>query len=105
MVRVRRPYLLTLSYCARRMIRDDDRTDLHIFSSHFYTTLLEEGPESVAKWTKRKNIDVFARKFIYIPSKCWLFRRLSRCADHLTLACSTLILQSTKAYIGRYALW
>ena len=42
---------------------------MHVFSTHFYTTLEREGPAAVEKWTKRKNINIFQRKFIFIPSE------------------------------------
>ena len=40
---------------------------MHIFSSHFFTTLLNEGPESVSSWTTKKGINIFEKKFIFIP--------------------------------------
>ena len=41
--------------------------DIHVFTSHFYSTLEKEGPPAVASWTKKRNINVFAKKFIFIP--------------------------------------
>jgi Ulp1 family protease len=35
---------------------------VHFFTSHFYTALSEDGPKAVASW-----IDVFTKKFIFIP--------------------------------------
>lgn len=40
---------------------------VHFFTSHFYTALKEDGPKAVTSWTARKNIDVFTKKFIFIP--------------------------------------
>mmetsp|Transcript_24277 Transcript_24277/g.55297 ORF Transcript_24277/g.55297 Transcript_24277/m.55297 type:complete len:957 (-) Transcript_24277:767-3637(-) len=40
---------------------------VHIFSTHFFTTLKEEGIEAVTKWTARKNINIFEKRFVYIP--------------------------------------
>lgn len=50
-------------------MRKEDRqtSPLHIFSSHFYTTLSEEGTEAVESWTARKNIDIFSKRFIFLP--------------------------------------
>lgn len=31
------------------------------------TTLKNDGPKSVEKWTKKKGIDVFKKKLIFIP--------------------------------------
>lgn len=52
------------------MMRKEDRDRspvLHVFSSHFYTTLSEEGPGAVQSWTARKNIDIFSKRFIFVP--------------------------------------
>eukprot|EP00588_Corethron_pennatum_P034698 CAMPEP_0194346062 /NCGR_PEP_ID=MMETSP0171-20130528/105212_1 /TAXON_ID=218684 /ORGANISM="Corethron pennatum, Strain L29A3" /LENGTH=1294 /DNA_ID=CAMNT_0039113135 /DNA_START=141 /DNA_END=4027 /DNA_ORIENTATION=+ len=48
------------------MIRKDDpRTSpVHLFSTHFYTTLKEEGVEAVTKWTAK---NIFEKRFIFIP--------------------------------------
>ena len=50
-------------------MRKEDRrsSPLHIFSSHFYTTLSEEGTDAVESWTARKNINVFNKHFIFLP--------------------------------------
>ena len=40
---------------------------MHCFSSHFFTTLLEDGLKGVQKWTANKGIDIFEKKFIFIP--------------------------------------
>lgn len=39
----------------------------HFFTSHFYTTLSTSGPNAVASWTKRKKIQVFEKKLIFVP--------------------------------------
>lgn len=44
-----------------------DRSTVHFFSSHFYTSLVEEGHSGVESWTRKKNIDVFTKKLIFIP--------------------------------------
>jgi Ulp1 family protease len=42
---------------------------VHFFSTLFYTRMEDLGPDAVQRWTasKRKNIDVFTKKFIFIP--------------------------------------
>ena len=42
-------------------------SNVHFFTSHFMTTLKNDGPESVASWTSKKNINVFQKKLIFIP--------------------------------------
>lgn len=39
----------------------------HFFTSHFFTTLESEGPDSVASWTRRKKINIFEKKLIFVP--------------------------------------
>jgi hypothetical protein len=52
-----------------RMMRNENRqsSPIHIFSSHFYTTLKEDGAEAVASWTSKKNIDIFKKRFVFVP--------------------------------------
>lgn len=50
-----------------RRHEDIDASDIHFFTSHFYTTLLNEGAEAVMSWTSRKKLDIFQKKFIFIP--------------------------------------
>ena len=51
------------------MTRHEDYhcSNIKIFSTQFYTTLEGKGSTSVEKWTKHKNIDVFEKKFLFIP--------------------------------------
>ena len=42
-------------------------SNVHFFTSHFMTTLKNDGPESVASWTANKNINVFQKKLVFIP--------------------------------------
>ena len=51
------------------MMQKEDRASspIHIFSSHFYTTLSREGTDAVESWTARKNIDIFKKCFIFLP--------------------------------------
>lgn len=39
---------------------------VHCFSSHFFTTLMED-KKGVTKWTANKGINVFEKKFVFIP--------------------------------------
>ena len=41
--------------------------DVHVFTSHFMTTLSNEGPEAVSSWTAKKKIDIFEKKLIFVP--------------------------------------
>ena len=64
------PYITRSSlFVLHRLTRKEDRetSPLHIFSSHFYTTLSEDGTDAVESWTARKNIDIFSKRFIFIP--------------------------------------
>ena len=40
---------------------------VHIFTTHFYSTLREHDVKGVTSWTATKNIDIFRKKFIFIP--------------------------------------
>jgi hypothetical protein len=51
----------------QRAVVDRHASDLHIFSSHFFTTLLNDGTDAVRSWTAKKNIDIFQKKLIFIP--------------------------------------
>ena len=31
------------------------------------TTLKDEGPEAVSSWTAKKNINIFKKKFVFVP--------------------------------------
>ena len=52
----------------KRISRNNDckSTNVHFFTSHFFTALTE-GPETVSSWTAKKNINIFDMKFIFIP--------------------------------------
>jgi Ulp1 family protease len=39
---------------------------VHIFSTHFYTTLLNEGVAGVSKLTTRKGLDIFTKKILLV---------------------------------------
>ncbi len=40
---------------------------MHFFTSQFYTKLANEGTDSVTSWTAKKDMDIFTKKFIFIP--------------------------------------
>jgi len=40
---------------------------VHVFTSHFMSTLASEGPQAVSSWTAKKNIDIFQKKLIFVP--------------------------------------
>ena len=42
-------------------------SDIHVFSSHFFTTLKNESASAVTKWTATRRIDIFKKKLIFIP--------------------------------------
>ena len=46
---------------------DPEGASVHCFSSHFFTTLQEGKPAGVEKWTSKRGINVFQKKFIFIP--------------------------------------
>ncbi|KAL3937570.1 MAG: hypothetical protein SGBAC_007345 [Bacillariaceae sp.] len=54
-----------MQWISRREDKSD--TNLHFFTSHFYSALAKGGPESVTSWTAKKNINIFEKKFIFIP--------------------------------------
>ena len=47
-------------------ISQGDKSNTHFFSTHFYTALASKG-QSVQRWTEKKNLNVFEKKFIFIP--------------------------------------
>lgn len=61
--------MLTMSSFDRLSRGEDDlqSSDIHVFTSHFYTTLREDGPKSVQSWTEKKNINIFNKKMVFIP--------------------------------------
>lgn len=61
--------LITL-YMTNRIWRNETKNDIHIFTTHFYSTLAKRGPSEVKKWTEKKGIDIFTKKFIFVPGKC-----------------------------------
>jgi Ulp1 family protease len=56
-----------LLYLFTRISRHDDGSLVHFFSSHFYSALVKDRPSGVKRWTEKKGIDIFQKKFIFIP--------------------------------------
>jgi sentrin-specific protease 7 len=56
-----------LLYFLTRISRHDDGSLVHFFSSHFYSALVKDKPSGVTRWTEKKGIDIFEKKFIFIP--------------------------------------
>ena len=53
-----------------RISRDESKkcnSDVHFFTSHFMTTLKNEGTQVVSSWTANKNINVFKKRLIFVP--------------------------------------
>ena len=52
------------------MIRDQPNgpgSNIHIFTSHFTSTLLDGGVDAIKSWTANKNINVFEKDMILLP--------------------------------------
>jgi len=43
------------------------KSTVHCFTTHFYTTLLDQGCEGVTRWTTKRGIDIFCKKMIFVP--------------------------------------
>jgi Ulp1 family protease len=41
--------------------------NVHVFTTQFFSKLEEEGADAVSSWTAKKGIDIFEKKFIFIP--------------------------------------
>ncbi len=46
---------------------NNPNSDVHIFTSHFMSTLASDGPKAVSSWTAKKKIDIFEKKLIFVP--------------------------------------
>ena len=107
----RRSNMSWLTYCVisfistLRMRRNTDASDIHIFTTLFYTTLVDEGTQAVANWTQKKKrpIRIFEKKLIFIPGEfiCLLFATMqTTCRPHQPFPVFVIILQSTKGFTG-----
>jgi hypothetical protein len=47
--------------------RNADKSDIHYFTTLFYTTLEKNDADSVTRWTEKRGVDIFTKKFIFIP--------------------------------------
>jgi Ulp1 family protease len=52
-------------------------SQVHMFSTHFYTKLREEGVKGVSRWTTTHNIDIFKKKIVFVPIHKDLYWSLS----------------------------
>jgi hypothetical protein len=50
-----------------RISRNEEKAAIHYFSTHFYSALCENGTEGVQRWTAKKSINIFEKKFIFVP--------------------------------------
>jgi Ulp1 family protease len=46
---------------------DVHSSQVHFFTSHFYSTLTRKGVAGVTSWTAKKDIDIFKKKLLFIP--------------------------------------
>lgn len=44
-----------------------DEKPIHVFTTQFFSRLEDEGVNAVTSWTAKKRIDIFEKKFIFIP--------------------------------------
>jgi Ulp1 family protease len=41
--------------------------EIHIFSAHFFSKLVDGGPQAVENWTRKRGVDVFTKCVVLIP--------------------------------------
>ena len=56
-----------IDFYHRWIWRNTEKSSVHYFTTHFFTALEKNDPESLKRWTERRGVDVFAKKFIFIP--------------------------------------
>ena len=49
------------------MRKELEKSNVHFFSSHFFSTLKSGGIDSVKSWTIKKGLNVFSKTFLFIP--------------------------------------
>lgn len=49
------------------LIVESTTTKVYGWTTHFYTTLLEKGYQGVARWAKRRKLNVFEKEIILVP--------------------------------------
>ena len=45
----------------------DNFPTVHAFNTFFYPKLMKGGQSSVARWTRRGNIDIFNKDYVLVP--------------------------------------
>lgn len=62
-----------LCFLWNRILRKDEvSSDIHFFSTQFFQKIQDQGVDSVAKWTARRKINIFEKKFVFIPINDYL---------------------------------
>ncbi len=54
------------------MRKEEESSDIHFFSTQFFQKIQDQGAESVQSWTRRRKINIFQKKFIFIPINDYL---------------------------------
>ncbi len=44
-----------------------ENLETHVFTSHFFTKLAEDGPGAVENWTSKRGVDIFTKQVVVIP--------------------------------------
>jgi hypothetical protein len=44
-----------------------DEKLVHVFTTQFFSRLEDEGVDAITSWTAKKGVDIFEKKFIFIP--------------------------------------
>ena len=42
-------------------------SDIHVFTTQFFSRIEADGPEAVSSWTEKKGVNIFEKKFIFVP--------------------------------------
>jgi hypothetical protein len=56
-----------IDFWMRWIWRNSDKSNIHCFNTHFYTFLERDGPEGVTRWTEQRGVNIFTKKFIFLP--------------------------------------
>lgn len=59
-------------YIHRILRKEDESSNIHFFSTQFFQKIQDQGVESVEGWTRRRKINIFEKKFIFIPINDYL---------------------------------
>lgn len=71
-VRIENSSTSFLLFLIRILRKDEESSNIHFFSTQFFQKIQDQGPESVLGWTRRRNINIFEKKFIFIPINDYL---------------------------------